>query len=91
MSQPLNFVLLTEEKFDGSNWAKWKESIISVAKSRRVMGYFEGTIPRPPTPSSSDDPSAIPVLSMLTIYWGLKRPSQDEWEQWNVYTQGLSL
>ena len=24
-----------------------------------------------------------------TIYWGSKRPSQDEWEQHNVYAQGL--
>jgi hypothetical protein len=89
MSQPVNFVLPMEEKFDGSNWAEWKESIISVAKSHEVLRYLEGTIPRPTTPLSSTDPSAIPIPATLTIYWGSRRPSQDEWEQQNAYAQGL--
>src|SRR5271156_4881725 len=89
MSQPTNFVLSTEEKFDGSNWAEWKESIISAAKSRGVMGYLEGTIPRPPTPPHGTDPSNIPLPGMPTVYWGSKKPSQDEWEQRNTYAQGL--
>jgi len=89
MSQPANFVLPTEEKFDGSNWAEWKESIVSAAKSRGVMGYLEGHIPRPATPPSSADPAAIPIPTTPTVYWGSKKPSQDEWEQRNAYAQGL--
>ena len=89
MSQPANFVLPMEEKFNGSNWAEWKELITSVAKSRGVMGYLEGTIPRPLSPSPSANPSAIPIPTTPTVYWGLKKPSQDEWEQHNTYTQGL--
>jgi hypothetical protein len=89
MSQPANFVLPTEEKFDGSNWIEWKESIISAAKSRGVMGYLEGTIQRPTTPSPSTDPSHIPLPVTPTVYWGSKSPSQDEWEQRNAYAQGL--
>jgi hypothetical protein len=61
MSQPANFILPTGEKFDSSNWAEWKESIISAAKSHGVLGYLEGTILRPTTPSSSTDPSIIPI------------------------------
>ena len=53
------------------------------------MGYPEGTILRPATPFPSADPTAIPVPTTPTVYWGLKRPSQDEWEQCNVYAQGL--
>lgn len=53
------------------------------------MGYLEGSIPRPATPSPSTDPSAIPMPTTPTIYWGSKRPSQDEWEQHNAYAQGL--
>jgi hypothetical protein len=89
MSQPANFVLPTEEKFDGSNWAEWKELIMSAAKSRGVMGYLEGIIPRPATPSSMTDPSNIPLPAEPTVYWGSKKPSQDEWEQRNAYAQGL--
>ena len=89
MSQPATFVLPTEEKFDGSNWTEWKELITSAAKSRGVMGYLDGTIPRPTTPPLSTDPSAIPIPATPTVFWGLKRPSQDEWEQRNAYAQGL--
>ena len=88
MSQPANFVLPTEEKFDGLNWTEWKELIISAAKSHGVMGYLDRTIPRPATPSPSTDPSNVPTMTP-TIYWGSKRPSQDEWEQCNTYAQGL--
>src|ERR1700678_1990426 len=91
-SQPAVFVLPTEEKFDGSNWIKWKESIISTAKSRGVMGYLEGIIPRPATPPSDSpgtNPSAIPIPITPTVYWGSKKPSQDELEQRNAYAQGL--
>ena len=89
MSQPANLILPMEEKFDGSNWAKWKESIISAAKSHGVMGYLDGTILRPATPPHSTDPSATPLPPTLTVYWGLRTPSQDEWEQCNTYAQGL--
>jgi len=89
MSQPANFVLPTEEKFDGSNWAEWKESIISAAKSRGVMGYLDGTILRPNTPSPGTGPSDTPLPPTPTVYWGSKKPSQDEWEQRNAYAQGL--
>jgi hypothetical protein len=84
-----NFVLPTEEKFDGSNWIKWKDSIVSAAKSCGVMGYLEGTIQRPTTPSPSTNPSHIPLSITPTVYWGLKSPSQDEWKQCNAYAQGL--
>ena len=89
MSQPATFVLSTEEKFDGSNWTEWKGLIISAAKSRGVMGYLDGTIPRPATPSHSTDPTETPLPSTPTVYWGTKKPSQDEWEQCNAYAQGL--
>ena len=88
MSQPANFILPTEERLDGSNWAEWKELIISAAKSRGVMGYLEGT-PRPATPSPSADPSTIPIHATPMICWGSKKPSQDKWEWRNAYAQGL--
>ena len=89
MSQPMNFVLSMEEKFDSSNWAEWKELITAAAKSCGVMGYLEGTIPRPATPSPSADPSYVPLPTTPTVCWGSKKPSQDEWEQCNAYAQGL--
>jgi hypothetical protein len=88
-SQPGNFVLSTEDKFDGSNWAEWKETIMSAAKSRGVMGYLEGTIQRPATPPISSDPTLIPLPTTPTVFWGSKIPTQDEWEQRNAYAQGL--
>ena len=89
MSQPANFVLQMKEKFDSSNWATWKESIISAAKSHGVMGYLEGTMPRPVTPSPSTEPSTIPIPAMPTIDWESKKSSQNKWEQRNAYAQVL--
>ena len=57
-----------EKMFDGLNWAEWKESIISAAKSHGVMGYLKGTIPRPVSPSPSTNPSNIPIPTMTTVY-----------------------
>ncbi|KAF8801430.1 hypothetical protein BYT27DRAFT_7261972 [Phlegmacium glaucopus] len=68
---------------------EWKESIISAAKSRGVMGYLDGTIPRPATPSPSTNPSDTPLPATPMVYWGSRKPSQDEWEQCNAYAQGL--
>jgi gag-polypeptide of LTR copia-type len=53
------------------------------------MGYLDGTILRPATPPHSTDPSAVLLPSTPTIYWGLRTPSQDKWEQHNAYVQGL--
>ena len=89
MSQPVTFILPMEEKFDGSNWAEWKKSITSAAKSRGVMGYLEGTIPKLASLSPTTNPSAIPIPTTPTVYWGSRRPSQDKWKQCNAYVQGL--
>ena len=61
MSQPVTFVLSMEEKFNRSNWTEWKGLIISAVKSHGVMGYLDGTIPRPATPSPSTDPTNTPL------------------------------
>jgi hypothetical protein len=56
------------------------------------MGYLEGIILRPATPPSDSpgtDPSAIPIPTTPTVYWGSKKPSQDKWEQRDTYSQGL--
>ena len=66
-----------------------EESITSAVKSCGIMEYLEGTIPRLASPSPTTDPSAIPIPATPTVYWGLKRPSQDKWEQCNAHVQGL--
>ena len=81
-SQPQLFLLHPEEKFDGSNWTTFKETLTNTAKARRCNGYLNGTIPRPTT----TDPPDIP---RQTAYWGLLTPTQEEWDQRNAYALGM--
>jgi len=35
------------DKFDGTNWTAWKESILIVIKSKGLEGYLNGSIINP--------------------------------------------
>lgn len=84
-SNPSQYNLPSDEKFDGSNWQEWKATIRAAAKARGLLGYFDGTIQKPrntPTPYP-------PIYPTPPTYWGSSNPSLDEWEQRDAYAQGM--
>lgn len=51
-------ILPDNEKFDGSNYLEWRETILMACRVRGARGYLEGTIVNPiPAPSNSSPSS----------------------------------
>jgi hypothetical protein len=80
--EPAQFILPSDEKFNGSNWTEFKKTILAAAKSRGVLLYIDGTLPRPSNPLTS-------TTLTPTSYWGSKTPSEEEWDQRDAYVQGM--
>jgi hypothetical protein len=83
MSQPQLFLLPSEEKFDGSNWITFKETLMNAAKARGCDGYFLGNIPRPIPPTDTT------TVLITTTFWGSLKPTPEEWDQRNAYALGM--
>ena len=83
MSQPQLFLLPPEDRFDGSNWISFKETLMNAAKARGCDGYFLGKITRP---LPQTDPATAPVP---TTFWGSLTPTKEEWDQRNAYSLGM--
>ncbi|KAF9461371.1 hypothetical protein BDZ94DRAFT_1371763 [Collybia nuda] len=82
-SNPAQFLLPSDEKFNGSNWVEWKSTIWAAAKSRGLLGYLNGDIARP-----SPGPPATESIAALSAYWGSPDPTLNQWLQRDAYTQG---
>ena len=83
MSQPQLFLLPPEEKFDGSNWILFKETLMNAAKARGCIRYFLGNIPRPSPPTN------LTAILTPTTFWGSLKPTEEEWDQRNAYALGM--
>ncbi len=85
LSPPL---LPDNEKFDGTNYIEWSESILMACQLRGVRGYLDGTIHIPTTYSAnyhllSQAPSKLPNPPLLLPprHPGLlPTPSWEEWD-----------
>src|SRR5271168_3614931 len=67
-------ILSDDQKFNGENLLQWKINITQLLGSKGLLGYVDGSIPRPsPTPDSEPTEVAVstPVYSST--------PSPDEW------------
>jgi len=84
-SQPSNFLLDSDDKFDGPNWVEWKGTIFSAAESRGVDGYLTGAIPQP------SNPPVGAAAQPATVYWGSMTPTPEEWKQRNAYAKGMVI
>ncbi|KAG6851779.1 hypothetical protein C0991_006215, partial [Blastosporella zonata] len=78
------------EKFDGTNYLEWRETILMACRLRGARGYLEGTIPKPTSPTSttsgstpavgqSDQQSAL-AQSPTDTRWTSLTPSYEEWD-----------
>ncbi|PPQ72484.1 hypothetical protein CVT25_000136 [Psilocybe cyanescens] len=87
-------ILSDAEKFDGSNYLEWRETILMACRVRGARGYLEGRIMNPAenvSPSTSPQstvtssttstttPTTIP-LSPVDTPWTSLFPSAEEWD-----------
>ena len=93
MSGIPSFTILSEEqKFNGENFLQWKTNIYQLLGSKGLLGYIDGTIPKPiatttiptstPTVTSTSTESATPTtitpaVTATPIYSTM--PTLDEW------------
>jgi len=82
--EPVQFTLLSNEKFNGMNWTKFEKPILAAVKSCSMLPYIDGTLQQPANPGASSTPTP-------TTYWGSKTPTQEEWDQRDAYVQGLII
>src|SRR5215469_10365167 len=84
-SNPTLFLLPDAEKFNGSNWQEFKETMLNAADARGLLGCFghdKKIIPKP-----TGAPASIP--SETTNWWGALHLTPEEWEQRNAYAKGM--
>ena len=82
-TQPALFQLAADKRFDGNRWYSWKETILSVANTRGVYGYLDGSITKPTTTTpTAQAPTA-------TSYWGSVTPIPDKWAQHDAYAKSM--
>jgi gag-polypeptide of LTR copia-type len=82
--KPAQFSLSSNKKFNGTNWTKFKNTILAAVMSKGMLPYIDGSLLQP-----------LPLVTttplILTTYWGSQNPSQEEWDQHNPYVQGLII
>jgi hypothetical protein len=76
--EPAQFILPTDEKFNGTNWVEFKNAVWSAVKSRSMLPYIDGTLSRPTVDTTT-----------TTSFWGSATPTQEEWDQRDSFVQGM--
>jgi len=88
-------MLSESDKFDGTNWAVWKDNILIVVKFRRVSGYLDGSIAAPTTfaPKETTDTATqtTAFISQAETPWHSPNPSPAEWKTRNAWTKDLLI
>ena len=80
-------ILSEEQKFNGDNLLQWNTNITQLLGSKGLLGYIDGSIPKPgprSVPLPTDTPT-IPTI-ITSIYSG--SPTLDEWNFRNQLTRG---
>ena len=81
-------ILSEEQKFNGNNLLQWKTNITQLLGSKGLLGYIDGTIPKPDTLTSTSA-SADPKTAATTgtpVY--SRTPTLDEWIFRDQLTRG---
>ena len=83
-------ILSEEQKFNGNNLLQWKTNITQLLGSKGLLGYIDGKIPKPNTPtltSASTTAEATPVAVTSTPVYS-STPTLDEWVFRDQLTRG---
>jgi gag-polypeptide of LTR copia-type len=77
-------ILSEEQKFNGENLLQWKSNITQLLGSKGLLGYIDGTIPKPTSPtqtsqaSESRTPETTQATAAITPIYSTT-PTLDEW------------
>jgi len=86
-------ILADSEKFDGTNWALWKDNILMIAELKGTTGYLDGSIKNLTTTIQSPKPTA-PLLTTLPqseTPWNSPNLSTAEWKARNMWMKMLLI
>jgi hypothetical protein len=73
-------ILSEEQKFNGNNLLQWKTNITQLLGSKGLLGYIDGKIPKPDSPTSTNVPTEATKAATITntpVY--SSTPTLDEW------------
>ena len=59
-------ILSEEQKFNGDNLLQWKMNITQLLGSKGLLGYIDGKIPKPTTPTGTATTSTVEQVSYLS-------------------------
>jgi hypothetical protein len=81
MSGSTALTLLSEDqRFNGDNLLEWKTNITQLLGTKGLMGYVNGTIPKPQSSTPQATPSETPQATPTATPIYSKTPTLDEWE-----------
>jgi len=72
-------ILSEEQKFNGENLLQWKTNINQLLGSKGLLGYINGTIPKPGPESVPLPTSETPTLPTVNTPIYSSTPTLDEW------------
>ncbi|KAJ6463020.1 hypothetical protein DFH09DRAFT_1005785, partial [Mycena vulgaris] len=72
------------DRFKGNNFPRFKSLLLAGAKARGVLGYLDGSIPKP-------TPVQGPVPYAAATVWYSRAPSEEEWGMRDAYTQAMII
>ena len=82
-------ILSEEQKFNGDNLLQWNTNISQLLGSKGLLGYIDGKIQKPSTPTTHTDPKESPGAATTTptpVY--STTPTLDEWVFRDQLTRG---
>jgi hypothetical protein len=80
-------ILSEEQKFNGNNLLQWKTNITQLLGSKGLLGYIDGKIPKPSTPTPATDSEARTTAIPSTPVYSTT-PTLDEWVFRDQLTRG---
>ena len=84
-------ILSKEQKFNGDNLLQWKTNMIQLLGSKGLLGYIDGTIPKPsasqPTTTTQTSTETTTTTATTTPIYS-STPTFNEWTFHNQLTRG---
>ena len=81
-------ILSDDQKFNGENLLQWKSNMTQILGAKGLMGYVDGTIPKPPPPKPlSTTPATTPAIPVATPIYSTT-PSLNEWLYRDLFARG---
>ena len=72
-------ILSEEQKFNGENLMQWKTNMIQLLGSKGLLGYIDGKIPKPASPTITDTTTTTTTTTATSTPIYSTTPTPDEW------------